>query len=82
MNIKYIISGVVFLVLGLLLLVWLIRKPIRFHEDPKKNIGADDLALHENLNKTWNQQGILASILGIILGLILIYEGITGVSPF
>lgn len=82
MNIKYLIIGIVSFILGILLLVWLIRKPIKYHEDPKEDIGADDIVQYENLNKQWNQEGILVFVMMIIFGLILIYEGITGESPF
>lgn len=82
MNIKYLIIGIVSFVLGILLLVWLLRKPIKYHEDPKEDIGADDIVQYQNLNKQWNQEGILVFVMMIIFGLILIYEGITGESPF
>ena len=82
MNIKYIISGVVFLVLGILLLVWLIRNPFKYKEGPDEELGADDLYWYERLDKSGTEQGIVAFVGMIFLGLILIYEGITGVRPF
>ena len=54
MNIKYLIIGIVSFVLGIIILMWFIKKPIKFHEDPKDNMGADDIVQHENLNKSWN----------------------------
>lgn len=82
MNIMYLIIGIVSFILGILLLVWLIRKPIKYHEDQKEDIGADDIVQYENLNKQWNREGILVFAIMIILGLVLIYEGITSESPF
>ncbi len=82
MNIKYIISGVVFLVLGILLLVWLIGNPFKYKEGPNEKLGADDLYLRERMDKAWNRQGIVGFVIMIIFGLVLIYEGITGVRPF
>lgn len=78
MNINYLIFGVVSLVFGVLFLIWNIKNPLK---EDDESLGADDFAVYDGLNKRWNQKGILVSILGIILGLILIYEGITGVSP-
>ena len=78
MNIKYLIIGIVSFVLGIIMLVWFIKKPIKYHEEPKENIGADDLVQHENLNKYWNQQAIIVFVGMIILGIIFIYKGIMG----
>ena len=79
MNITNLIIGIVFFILGIIMLIWTIRKPIKFHEDPKDNMGADDIVQHENLNKSWNQEAIIAFVGMIILGIIFIYKGITGV---
>ncbi|MPL76928.1 hypothetical protein SDC9_22779 [bioreactor metagenome] len=79
MDITNLIIGIVSFVLGIIMLVWFIKKPIKFHEDPKDNMGADDIVQHENLNKSWNQEAIIAFVGMIILGIIFIYKGITGV---
>ncbi len=54
---------------------------MKFREDPNEELGADDLYWYERVNKIWTEKGIVAFVIMIILGLILIYEGITGVSP-
>lgn len=78
MNLKYLIIGIASFVLGIIMLVWFIKKPIKYNEDPNEDIGADDYAQHENLNKQWNYQAIIAFVTMIILGIIFIYKGITG----
>lgn len=74
MNIKYLIIGIVSFVLGIIILMWFIKKPIKFHEDPKDNMGADDIVQHENLNKSWNQEAIIALTVEAVLNTIFQYS--------
>ncbi|MDD4068360.1 MAG: hypothetical protein PHV65_05725 [Bacteroidales bacterium] len=79
MDITNLIIGIVSFVLGIIILMWFIKKPIKFIENPKEKIGADDIVQDEKYNKNSNQEVIIACVAMIILGIIFIYKGITGV---
>lgn len=79
MDITNLIIGIVFFILGIIMLIWTIRKPIKFIENPKEKIGADDIVQHEKFYKNLNQHSIITYVAMIILGIIFIYKGITGV---
>ncbi len=77
MNITYIILGVISVVLGITMLIWLIKKPIKY-EDSDEDIGADDYEMGKCFYKQANQQGLVAFVLMIVSGIALIYKGIMG----
>ena len=79
MNIKYLIIGIVFFILGIIMLIWNIKEPLKYIENPKEKIGADDIVQHKKFYKNLNQHSIIAYVAMIILGIIFIYKGITGV---
>ena len=61
------------------MLIWFIKKPLKFIENPKEKIWADDIVQHKKFYKNLNQHSIIAYVAMIILGIIFIYKGITGV---
>ena len=79
MNIKYLIYGIIAFIIGVLFLIWNIKKPLK---EDDESLGADDFEIYDGLNRAFQQKGYIVCIGIVVLGLVLIYEGITGGSPF
>ncbi|MFA7081898.1 MAG: hypothetical protein WC135_04720 [Bacteroidales bacterium] len=77
MNITYIILGVIFVVLGITMLIWFIKKPLKY-EDTDEDIGADDYEMGNFFYKQANQQALVVFELMIVSGIASIYKGIMG----
>lgn len=79
MNIKYLIEGIVAFILGIILLVWFIRKPLyNKNEEEADDRGIDEAYWSAKFDKANDFGGYMGALMMIILGLILIYKGITG----
>ena len=78
-DMKYIIIGIITIIMGIVFFVWNKNNPLFNEENDDGSIesGASQMA-----DKQRDKKGYIIGIMTIVLGLILIYEGITGESPF
>ena len=75
MDVKYLIFGIIAFVIGILFLIWNIKKPLK---EDDESLGADDFEIYDGLNRAFQQKGYIVCIGFIILGIILILNGISG----
>ena len=74
MNFTYFIGGVILIILGVVLTIWVYRKPLTFKEDPKNPMRADDYHIYESWHKWMNIDGYYVGIAMMILGVVLIFK--------
>lgn len=75
MNVKYLIFGIIAFVIGILFLIWIIKNPLFNKNDDD---GSIEGGIRQLGRKNDDIRGYISAIGFIILGIILILNGITG----